>query len=947
MMNNINTSRPPLSPMSVAGSEWSGISSYKSPTETGSTMSRAGSSSGPSMGRSSNTSPPSSVARSSDGMRMYNEDSPNSRPPRMPPPPRRDTKLDDEQQVARQHAALKTLLEPYLNIDKNSVKANKARDKLLRLTKIQFQELSTDVYDELQRRQGAGDRLSSASNVTKVGPATDLPEGSTPYLMPRTEFHPKRNQARQKLSTLPTARFRDLATDVFYELERRYPQFTGGSISRTGSPASSISNGNGRPIPAPLNPNGMPRPNGGLGVPGTPTGLGPGGPGGAGGNSLGRPLPKTFQSNPGPPNKPGHTDDDDGDDDEDEDAFGFDDRFRQSAGTRRGVNGRESLNSNTSSTRNLQSNEADKKLISDYQSQVSSLQKKLDQLEFSVKDKDREIERLKEAEQNWKDDEEELRNVQGQLRALQGHNEHALENKTRELSDLKHSLETKLVDAQNLNSSLQNELARLRSENDALEDWQQSHVCQGGGGDGDLQRKYNELLQLHENLKGELREQQETTEEVRRQAMSFLNEMKQLTANGASGQSHEQMMGEIESLRNEVKDWKARYTKAKTQIRTLKAASIGLQYATEMNINKAMAHSDPNGLVKDIHITKLQLVVDEILRSARIDPKSTMQHMKTVAALVKAITKTVEAANPPEDILRMSMKVSATGHNLITAIRNHAMADGISPVSLVDAATSHLTAAVVDMAKKVKIRPTPSEELENEENWDAEIGDDFDADFLSVPVRTGKTPNLANGYSPARTSFDSVYSTSSLSSRYSNQRGSARNQSGTWGAKRGGFSSLNPLGINSMPKYGVQEEKTEMRELREVISSQNEALTEGIQRLLHEMRQTDVKFQQLRPLMDEVILFVGRTIQSTENALDTAKDTNLKAQVGQTIDALEEAMNGVLTMKLEFPESDAPASREFTGKLAGHCFAMAREAKALINIVADLAEKETEENQLR
>src|SRR5438067_7247470 len=117
---NSNNSRVPPSPMSVAGSEWSGISNYKSSTETPS-MPRNGSASGPSMNGAANTSPPSSVARSSDGMRLYGQDTPDSRN-RPPGPIRRDTKLDDEQ-VAAQHAALRRLLEPHLSADKNSAKA--------------------------------------------------------------------------------------------------------------------------------------------------------------------------------------------------------------------------------------------------------------------------------------------------------------------------------------------------------------------------------------------------------------------------------------------------------------------------------------------------------------------------------------------------------------------------------------------------------------------------------------------------------------------------------------------------------------------------------------------------------------------------------------------------------------------------------------------------------
>lgn len=44
-----------------------------------------------------------------------------------------------------------------------------------------------------------------------------------PFLAVKEEFHPKRNQARQKLATLPVTRFQDLASDVYSELTRRYP----------------------------------------------------------------------------------------------------------------------------------------------------------------------------------------------------------------------------------------------------------------------------------------------------------------------------------------------------------------------------------------------------------------------------------------------------------------------------------------------------------------------------------------------------------------------------------------------------------------------------------------------------------------------------------------------------------------------------------------------------
>ncbi|KAI8056764.1 hypothetical protein BDF22DRAFT_740269 [Syncephalis plumigaleata] len=111
-------------------------------------------------------------------------------------------------EVARTHyISLKRYLYQHLLRERNGVSSQRrsAREKLVRLTQQQFQELSTDVYDELVRRENN--------------------DPTMPFLEVKSEFHPKRNQARQKLATLPKTRFKDLASDVFAELDRRYPHF--------------------------------------------------------------------------------------------------------------------------------------------------------------------------------------------------------------------------------------------------------------------------------------------------------------------------------------------------------------------------------------------------------------------------------------------------------------------------------------------------------------------------------------------------------------------------------------------------------------------------------------------------------------------------------------------------------------------------------------------------
>jgi len=94
----------------------------------------------------------------------------------------------------------------------------RAREKLTRLSQYQFQELSTDVYDDLLRRK---------NNIQW--------NEAVPHLPYQEGLHRKRNQARQKMSTLPIHRFKDLCSDVYFELGRRYPQFKTEMIAPTHS----------------------------------------------------------------------------------------------------------------------------------------------------------------------------------------------------------------------------------------------------------------------------------------------------------------------------------------------------------------------------------------------------------------------------------------------------------------------------------------------------------------------------------------------------------------------------------------------------------------------------------------------------------------------------------------------------------------------------------------
>lgn len=157
--------------------------------------------------------------------------------------------------VAYEHyEGLRRFLSSYLQSQRSqntpSNQRASAREKLTRLTKPQFTDMSTDVYDEMKRRQT--NSLEGNPSILLVNYLAQFLEKNiefqinshiqhflihqqiiitnlitikkiVPFLPVRDDFHPKRNQARQKLATLPSSRFKDLSSDVYFEIERRFP----------------------------------------------------------------------------------------------------------------------------------------------------------------------------------------------------------------------------------------------------------------------------------------------------------------------------------------------------------------------------------------------------------------------------------------------------------------------------------------------------------------------------------------------------------------------------------------------------------------------------------------------------------------------------------------------------------------------------------------------------
>lgn len=639
-----------------------------------------------------------------------------------------------EDVLAKHYRVLKGYLATYIKDEQGNTRPNRARDKLLRLSSTQFHELSTDVYDELLRREDDRRR----------------PGGGVPhFLPPKNVFHPKRNQARQKLSTLPPDRFRQLATDVFYELERRTPRLATMEGERPGSAAGSVrgpSRQSGPRGPPPTSGYRGPPPPGGMRRPSNASSLHYGGyspedgilpprldsraDSRAGsisqGSDMGRPMPQSFSSNNLIPNKSTMVEDDVTD--EEDDVVGDLVRSRSSAHS-----------------------EKDKERLQEYESQVNELQERVQELEEKLKAAETQVGTSKQREEELSHEKKEWTDTKAELDSRLQASQQSLENLHAELeqshTDRSQGESDLRAETERTVSDLHLEIEEVRREN--------MHLRTQAALDPpnpDNVRLSEQATQDNEAMQKELETQRALTEEVRRNAEQFLQEMRLLSEQSELAlEKEEQLRSQIQSLEQETEHWKSRYAKARTQIRSLKASSIGLGIQHESNTKlrnrwadgedqgeHGLLRHDGSGLVRDVDVTTYQITIDELLYAARdANPELALEKTKPVIKAVRDMVAGVDgdfsavqspmrpsspingtaasangsAAHHP---IALKAKITRDANRLVTAARTHATSHGLAPVSLIDASASNLTASIVALLQVVGISPSSDIDLKHE-----------------------------------------------------------------------------------------------------------------------------------------------------------------------------------------------------------------------------------------
>lgn len=302
------------------------------------------------------------------------------------------------------------------------------------------------------------------------------------------------------------------------------------------------------------------------------------------------------------------------------------------------------------------------------------------------------------------------------------------------------SIEDKLSEALNMNLRLQAEIDKLKSYHTEKEqDFQaridqssQQNSQQSSGGEWreryehlnkdhqdlqhdhqGLQRQHQDLQREHHDVQRNAQEQHSLANQVRQETSSILTEMRAIADRGAiNGDRQEKLVEQIHRLEDELGEWKDRYASATTQAGSTPFHSSVIPIPNASNSTEDSSLFRAHGLVPDIALTAFHIALESVLRTAHTsEPSAALDRTKAVVSAVRTICHDVpDSATPIDPTSQQRVKararVAATASNFITAARNFAQARGISPVSLLDAAASHLAAAIVDLVRHVGIRPS-------------------------------------------------------------------------------------------------------------------------------------------------------------------------------------------------------------------------------------------------
>ncbi|KAF9453965.1 hypothetical protein P691DRAFT_790378 [Macrolepiota fuliginosa MF-IS2] len=904
-----------------------------------------------------------------------------------------------------------------------------ARQKLTRLTIQQFHELSTDVYDELVRRQN---------------------NNEVPFLPVKEEFHPKRNQARQKLATLPAPRFEDLSSDVYFELARRYPEF---KEDPAGGRASAGSNYDDYPAPGFPTSTSPPRSQVNSRISGRTSADRPSDSMYGGSASSRRPsedrrrpsedypMPRRSEDNYRRPDDSFATR-------MSEDGFASsssrrkpsqdtsrrsEDRERSESARRPSASASMSGNSDSTATISAaQSATAMSAMIIPAKSTIEEEDIRIpygqDKRESGSTTMDeRSAENFREHASGFTDGEpdsasdyhsprsppaglgglaarlrnaeetEDEGNASGQG-AKSGGEEHygrasvnsdrggsglgsrmrgsISEDQEKMRRDYEYKVATMQSQIANLtrelgevNGGKRNDEVRLQAKVDELENirWrleEQTNTMRS------LQKELDELKELRQRDKErESRRMQDESDELRilRERVEELEGERQGLQIHTDKEIVDQLRSDIEGLmlelsdlsrRNDelmtakendlnvirdldvqLKEYKRKYEQAKTELRNVKATSQLYSQGIKVDRVDDQLPVSQDGGILDIHMTAFVSAIDSLLVAGRSNaPTRVLTPMKTVVNAVTNIADDTrsferrparERADVDIEALRaLRERAEATLSNLVAVSKTHATSSGMAPVSLLDAAASHVSMCVTEIAKTVLIRKATRIEVEQ-------------FPYSMTPVSTsGGSPSPSAGFAPMRAVEELRSAVSGHGRKGSASSSSGRSPGSNLKAMRRPTSDQSSSEQTSSPppifdrQTGMQEvvsddsgptESSEdaWSELKPYLDAQTESIVYAIQSVLSGVRNPTPSTSVLHENITQIITIVSSIVAVCKDNIPPAS-----VQQGQELlSELSEHANNLSEV-----QALAELTKESRQTMAKSSFAIANAMKGLMKL---------------
>ncbi|KAK0460896.1 uncharacterized protein EV420DRAFT_1619444 [Desarmillaria tabescens] len=219
-----------------------------------------------------------------------------------------------------------------------------------------------------------------------------------------------------------------------------------------------------------------------------------------------------------------------------------------------------------------------------------------------------------------------------------------------------------------------------------------------------------------------LRSMRETIEQLNSDMQGLLHELEDLSRrNDELMTAKDSDLAVMRDLDSQLKEYKRKYEQAKTELRSIKATSQLYTQAPKFNNLEDQLPVTSDGGIMDIHITAFLSGIDGLLTAARSNaPTRVLTPMKSVVNAVTSIIDDVRAferrpsrdrSDVDLDTLRsLRERADATLGNLVAASKTHATSSGMSPVSLLDAAASHVSATITDISKTICLRSVAEKE---------------------------------------------------------------------------------------------------------------------------------------------------------------------------------------------------------------------------------------------